>query len=70
MGIFKKEKSNVGIYELLGGNIMLERIDNLKRYLNELMSKEEKDYKKILEVSQELDVLIVEYYRELGIEKV
>lgn len=68
MGIFKKEKSNVGIYELLGGNIMLERIENLKRYLNELMSKEEKDYKKILEVSQELDVLIVEYYRELGIE--
>lgn len=46
---------------------MLDRIDELKKDLNELMDKEDKDPKKILKISEELDTLIVEYYKTIGI---
>lgn len=46
---------------------MQAKIDELRRDLNELMSKKEKDAEKILRISEELDVLIVEYYRITGI---
>ena len=44
-----------------------EKIYELKKDLNELMTKEEKDPKKILKISEELDLLIIEYYRVEGI---
>ena len=44
-----------------------EKIYELKKDLNELMTKEEKDAKKILKISEELDLLIIEYYRVEGI---
>ena len=47
---------------------MLEdKINELKKDLNEMVGKENEDPKKILQVSQELDVLILEYYKEIGV---
>lgn len=37
----------------------------LREILNEMMEKEEKDPNKILKISRELDLLIVEYYKEV-----
>lgn len=42
---------------------MLSRIDELKKELDKLMAKDNKDTKEILKISEELDVLIVEYYK-------
>lgn len=44
-----------------------EKINELKKILNEMMSRENEDPKKILQVSQDLDVLILEYYKEIGV---
>ncbi len=46
---------------------MQKKIDELKSDLDDLMSKKEKDPEAILRISEELDVLIVEYYRMIGI---
>ncbi|MFY9213368.1 MAG: aspartyl-phosphate phosphatase Spo0E family protein [Tissierellaceae bacterium] len=46
---------------------MLDKINQLKKQLDDLMGKEEKDQKKILDISRELDVLIVEYYKSLEV---
>lgn len=52
----------------LGGDIMLEvKINELKKDLNDMMDKEIKDPDKILEISEKLDVLIVEYYKMIDI---
>ncbi|MDR7869760.1 MAG: aspartyl-phosphate phosphatase Spo0E family protein [Tissierellaceae bacterium] len=48
---------------------MIEKIDELKKDLNDLMSKDVKDAKKILKISEELDLLILEYYKEMGVYK-
>lgn len=47
--------------------LMQKKIDELKSDLDDLMSKKEKDPEAILRISEELDVLIVEYYRMIGI---
>ena len=44
-----------------------EKIDELRKNLNEMMDREDGDRDRILQISQELDVLIVEYYKEMGI---
>ena len=46
---------------------MQEKIEELRRDLDEMMSNEEKDANRILRISQELDLLIVEYYRTIMI---
>ncbi len=46
---------------------MQEKIEELRKDLDEMMSKEEKDPKKILRISEELDLLILEYYKMAGI---
>lgn len=44
-----------------------EKIDELRKNLNEMLGREDEDPDRILQISQELDLLIVEYYREVGI---
>ncbi len=46
---------------------MMDKIDKLKKDLDEMMAKEEMDPKKVLKISKELDLLINEYYRSEGI---
>lgn len=46
---------------------MINKIDKLKAELNQLMIEEEKDSDRILEISQQLDILIIEHYKEEGI---
>lgn len=50
-----------------GGKLMMDKIDKLKKDLDEMMAKEEMDPKKVLKISKELDLLINEYYRSEGI---
>lgn len=49
------------------GGAMQEDIEKLRKDLDEMMSKEEKDSNKILRISEELDLLILEYYKVAGI---
>ena len=44
-----------------------EKINELKKDLDEMIHKEDKDLDRILEISKELDVLILEYYKLIGI---
>ena len=46
-----------------------EKINELKRDLNQIIDKDVTNSDKILEISEELDVLIVEYYKMIGIDK-
>lgn len=46
-----------------------DEIENLREYLNEMVSKHDCDSKDILNVSRELDVLIVNYLNESELEK-
>ncbi|MHB1394125.1 MAG: Spo0E family sporulation regulatory protein-aspartic acid phosphatase [Clostridia bacterium] len=43
--------------------MLAEKIENLKELLNSMVGSDDYTYTEILEVSQELDVLIVRYYR-------
>ncbi|NLY45768.1 MAG: Spo0E family sporulation regulatory protein-aspartic acid phosphatase [Tissierella sp.] len=46
-----------------------EKINELRKDLNEMIDRENEDPKKILQISEELDLLILEYYKEIGIYK-
>ncbi len=45
-------------------NMLAEKIEALREILNSMIASNDYAYSEILEVSQELDVLIVQYYRE------
>jgi hypothetical protein len=44
--------------------MLIKEIEALKQQLNSMIISEDVNYNEVLKVSQELDVLIVEYYRE------
>lgn len=46
-----------------------EKINELRKELNQMMVRENEDPKKILQVSEKLDVLILEYYEGIGLYK-
>jgi hypothetical protein len=43
--------------------MLREKIEDLRELLNSMIDSDDYTYREILEVSQELDVLIVKYYR-------
>lgn len=47
---------------------MLDEIEKLRERLNQMMLNRDEDPELILKTSQELDLLIVEYYRKLHYE--
>jgi aspartyl/asparaginyl-tRNA synthetase len=52
----------INIINFIGGKEMKNRIDELREHLHQTM--ESKNYEKMLKVSQELDELIVQYFKE------
>ena len=43
--------------------MLIEKIEELRKLLDSMIASEDYAYRDILKVSQELDLLIVEYYR-------
>lgn len=52
----------INTINFIGGKKMKNRIDELREHLHQTM--ESKNYEKMLKVSQELDELIVQYFKE------
>lgn len=45
-----------------------EKINELRQRLNDIMGRDE-DANRVLQISEELDLLILEYYKEIGVYK-
>lgn len=46
---------------------MLDKIDELKKTLDKMIIDECEEYENILKISEELDILIIQYYKEIGV---